>query len=223
MGNSRVPGASSESPVFSGPWKMNRGPVGGARLWGPVVYPLLHAGERGGRIHDRPWGFTYWRGDVIATVPIPQAINTTTATATSTASAATTPVNILCLQFIVTFHDGVVGHHRITGRQDASRHMAHAVQHAVIHQEVVHQQLFTQRGGPVAALVKNKEIAHLTADGEAYPKLLHSPLWRLGVVPQFDHRHLHRPIEDDVHAVHLRGNNRYAHRRDGALSSGSGS
>jgi len=33
---------------FPGPWKMNRGPVGGARLWGPVVNPLLHAGERGG-------------------------------------------------------------------------------------------------------------------------------------------------------------------------------
>jgi len=117
----------------------------------------------------------------------------------------------VCNVGVVSEQDGVVGHHRITGRQDASSHMAHAVQHAVIHQEVIHQQLFTQRGGPVAALVKNKEIAHLTADGEAYPKLLHSPLWRLGVVPQFDHRHLHRPIEDDVHAVHLRGNNRYAH------------
>lgn len=35
-------GASSESPVFRAP-EMNRGPVDGARLWGPVVSPLLHA------------------------------------------------------------------------------------------------------------------------------------------------------------------------------------
>lgn len=40
----------------------------------------------------------------------------------------------------------------------------------------------------------------------AYPELLHSPLRRLGVVPQFDHRHGHRLIKDHIHTVHLQPN-----------------
>lgn len=57
--------------------------------------------------------------------------------------------------------------------------------------------------------VKTKVTAQLTADREAHPKLLHSPVWCLWVVPQFDHGHRHRLIKDDVHAVHLCGNNHY--------------
>lgn len=38
---------------------------------------------------------------------------------------------------------------------------------------------------------------------EAYPKLLHSSLRRLWVVPQFDHGHGHRLVKDDVNTVHL--------------------
>lgn len=42
---------------------------------------------------------------------------------------------------VVGEQDGVVWHHGVTGRQDASGGLAHALQDAVIHQEVVHQQL----------------------------------------------------------------------------------
>lgn len=46
---------------------------------------------------------------------------------------------------IVGEEDGVVGHHWLTGRQNASCHVAHAVQDAVIHQKVIHQELYTHR------------------------------------------------------------------------------
>lgn len=46
-------------------------------------------------------------------------------------------VDVLCEQ------DGVVRHHRVTGRQNASCCVTNDVQDAVIHQEVVHQQLHT--------------------------------------------------------------------------------
>lgn len=38
---------------------------------------------------------------------------------------------------LVGEEDGVVGHRRVTGGQDAPRRLAHAVQDAVIHQEVI--------------------------------------------------------------------------------------
>lgn len=41
---------------------------------------------------------------------------------------------------------------------------------------------------------------------KAYPELLHSPLRRLWVVPQFDHGHGHWLIKDDVHTIHLQTN-----------------
>lgn len=44
-------------------------------------------------------------------------------------------VNVICEQ------DGVVRHHRVTGRQDASRSVVYTVQDTVVHQQVVHQQL----------------------------------------------------------------------------------
>lgn len=50
----------------------------------------------------------------------------------------------VCDEGIVCEQDGVVGHHWITCRQDASCHVAHAVQDAIVHQQVVHQQLHTQ-------------------------------------------------------------------------------
>lgn len=43
----------------------------------------------------------------------------------------------------------------------------------------------------------------VTADRRAYTKLLNAPLWRLRVVPQFDHGHSHRLVKDDVDTVHL--------------------
>lgn len=46
----------------------------------------------------------------------------------------------VCNVCVVCEEDGVVRHHWITVRQNASRHVAHAVQDAVVHQEVVHQQ-----------------------------------------------------------------------------------
>lgn len=42
---------------------------------------------------------------------------------------------------VVREEDGVVGHRGLAGGQDASGHVADAVQDAVVHQEVVHQQL----------------------------------------------------------------------------------
>lgn len=48
-------------------------------------------------------------------------------------------VDVICEQ------DGVVGHHRVTSRQDASCHLAYAVQDAIIYQEVIHQQLDSRR------------------------------------------------------------------------------
>ncbi|KAI1896264.1 hypothetical protein AGOR_G00093010 [Albula goreensis] len=38
--------------------------------------------------------------------------------------------------------DGVVGNHRVTVGQDSSGHVTHRVQDTVIHQQVIHQQLF---------------------------------------------------------------------------------
>lgn len=38
---------------------------------------------------------------------------------------------------VVGEEDSVVGQHRVTGGQDAPRRLAHAVQDAVIHQEVI--------------------------------------------------------------------------------------
>lgn len=57
----------------------------------------------------------------------------------------------MCDKGVVREQNGVVGHHWIAGGQDASRHMAHAVQYAVIHQEVVHQQLFAHAETQIAA------------------------------------------------------------------------
>lgn len=51
----------------------------------------------------------------------------------------------MCNVGIVREQDGVVGHHWITGRQNASCRVVYTVQDAVIHQEVIHQQLYTQR------------------------------------------------------------------------------
>lgn len=51
----------------------------------------------------------------------------------------------VCYVSIVREQDGVIRHHRITGGQDSSPHMTHVVQNAVIHQEVIHQQLHTHR------------------------------------------------------------------------------
>lgn len=48
-------------------------------------------------------------------------------------------VDVICEQ------DGVVGHHRVASRQDASCHLAYAVQDAIIYQEVIHQQLDSRR------------------------------------------------------------------------------
>lgn len=45
-----------------------------------------------------------------------------------------------------------------------------------------------------------------TRKKKAYPKLLHSSLRRLWVVPQFDHGHGHRLVKDDIHTVHLQTN-----------------
>lgn len=49
-------------------------------------------------------------------------------------------------------------------------------------------------------------MLELKGEKKAYPKLLHSPLRRLWVVPQFDHGHGDRLIKDDIHTVHLRTN-----------------
>lgn len=46
---------------------------------------------------------------------------------------------------IVCEQDGVVGHHWITSRQNASCRVAYTVQDAIIHKKVVHQQLYTQK------------------------------------------------------------------------------
>lgn len=59
---------------------------------------------------------------------------------------------------VVCEQDGVVGHHWITGRQNASGHMAHTVQDAVIHQEVVHQQLHTQRETPLISALERLNV-----------------------------------------------------------------
>lgn len=119
----------------------------------------------------------------------------------------------VCNVGIVCEEDGVVGHHWITGRQNASCRVAHTVQDAVVHQEVVHKQLYTQRHIQIllpGVRVKKKKLnAQVTADREAYPKLLHSSLWCLRVIPQLDHGHRHWLIKDDVHTVHLHGNTQY--------------
>lgn len=57
----------------------------------------------------------------------------------------------VCNEGIVCEQDGVVGHHWITGRQNASCHMAYTVQDAVVHQEVIHKQLYTQTDTQIAA------------------------------------------------------------------------
>lgn len=65
----------------------------------------------------------------------------------------------VCNVGVVCEQNGVVGHHWLTGGQNASCHIAYTVQNAVIHQEVVHQQLYTHRqtdiqiatGGPNVA------------------------------------------------------------------------
>lgn len=49
----------------------------------------------------------------------------------------------VCDVGVVCEQDGVVGHHWIAGGQNASGHVAYTVQDAVVHQEVVHQQLNT--------------------------------------------------------------------------------
>ena len=46
---------------------------------------------------------------------------------------------------VVREQDGVVGHHWVAGGQNASYHMAYTVQDAVVHQEVVNQQLNTHK------------------------------------------------------------------------------
>ncbi len=57
----------------------------------------------------------------------------------------------MCDVGVVCEQDGVVGHHWIAGGQNAPCHMADTVQDAVIHQEVVHQQLRTQTDTQTAA------------------------------------------------------------------------
>lgn len=118
----------------------------------------------------------------------------------------------VCNVCIVCEEDGVVRHHWVTGRQNTSSHIADAVQNPVVHQEVVHQQLYTQTDVQIVLLEVQKkrewEILSSSQQTETYPKLLYSSLWCLGVVPQFDHGHSHWVVEDDIHAVHLCGNNK---------------
>lgn len=49
----------------------------------------------------------------------------------------------VCDVSVVGEEDGVVGHHWVTVGQDTSHHVAHAVQDAIVYQEVVHEQLHT--------------------------------------------------------------------------------
>lgn len=44
---------------------------------------------------------------------------------------------------------------------------------------------------------------YAAASAHAYPKLLYTSLWRLWIIPQFDHGHSHWLIENDIHAIYL--------------------
>lgn len=46
---------------------------------------------------------------------------------------------------VVCEQDSVVGHHRLARGENATGNVAHTVQNAVIHQEVINQQLIRQR------------------------------------------------------------------------------
>lgn len=116
----------------------------------------------------------------------------------------------MCNVDIICEQDGVVRHHRFTGRQNASCCVTNDVQDTVIHQEVVHQQLNTDtmggKGSNIKKISKTELQPDSTADWKAYPKLFHPSLRCLWVVPEFDHRHCHRLIKDDINTIHLQGN-----------------
>lgn len=85
----------------------------------------------------------------------------------------------MCNVGIVCEQNSVIGHHWVAGGQNASCHMAYAVQNAVIHQEVIHQQLHTQKDIQIAAGRANatkKSLISAWQTAKAYPKLFYSPL-----------------------------------------------
>lgn len=58
---------------------------------------------------------------------------------------------------VVREQDGVVGHHRLARGKNATCDIAHTVQNAVIHQEVIYQQLERQRTSELENSLKAKQ------------------------------------------------------------------
>lgn len=77
---------------------------------------------------------------------------------------------------VVCEQDGVVGHHRLTCRENATCNVAHTVQNAVVNQEVIDQQLNRQG---MSAEVQPCQNMDVKASRDAYAKFLYASLWRL--------------------------------------------
>lgn len=89
----------------------------------------------------------------------------------------------VCDVGVVREQDGVVGHNRFARGQDASYNVGYTVQDAVIHQEVVNQQLYRWTEIQIVWKPKHNIAEQAMADRRAYAKLLNAPLWGLRVVP----------------------------------------
>lgn len=77
---------------------------------------------------------------------------------------------------VVCEQDGVVGHHRLTCRKNATRNQAHTVQNAVVNQEVIYQQLNRQG---MSVEVQPCQNTYVKASRDAYAKFLYTSVWRL--------------------------------------------
>lgn len=58
--------------------------------------------------------------------------------------------------------------------------------------------------GEMSVEVKTcKNIVYAKRSRHAYAKFLYTSLWRLWVIPQFDHGHNHWLIKNDIHSIYL--------------------